>query len=689
MRFQQCSVVVIIPAYNEENRIGRVLEVVSQRQDLGEILVVDDGSTDHTAEEVLRAAERDPRIRLIRHGTNRGKGEAIFTALQATESPYLLLLDADLVGLQPAHLEALIQPVLEHRADMTIGVFRGGRFYTDFSHRITPWLSGQRCIRREILEQINRQAAAGYGFETALTIAASQGNYHTRFVSLRGVWHIPSELHRKHGIRWRLHMYAQILRAWRMCGGWRGWWQHRRKSIFLGLLLLFLLFFLLPNMRAPGRAFSSLPSLSSYSEALPVLDLSDVNRIMIFAPHPDDETLAAGGLIQKALAQGIQVRVVIVTNGDGQPAAPFVLEKRARPRPADYIRMGQRRQQESLAALKVFGLSAEDVIFLGYPDRGLFPMWLSDWNTQCPFVAPYTKVSAVPYDGVLDAHAVYCGDTLLRNLRFLLEKERPNLLVVPHPADQHPDHRALSAFTRMALVLEEQADPQYRPHVWGYLVHYASFPQPRGNDPDKMLLPPERLNKIEAWSQLTLSPSEVSVKAKAIRQYSSQLVLLGGFLSAFARRNELFAVLESRSLMGIDMQTLPFPSLKLAQTEDPDLVTFTRLNNLPVRGNEIENWQITRFGSTLILQVTTHRELLPGLELLLWVKWPDGRTQIFSLHHPNRLFHPNDYIVQIDLPSSDRPEVMAFAAMLREGRWRISESGWYVMAIEAFPPFQP
>ncbi len=688
MSFRE-SIVAIIPAYNEANRIGRVLEVVCQRQDLNEILVVDDGSTDQTAEDILRAAERDPRIRLLRHETNLGKGQAIFTALEATEAEYLLLLDADLVGLQPVHLDALIRPVLEHRADMSVGVFRGGRLYTDFSHWVTPWLSGQRCVRREILERINRQAAAGYGFETALTIAAYQGNYRTRFISLRGVWHTPSEFHRKHGILWRLHMYVQIVRAWLLCGGWQGWRHHRHKSAFLGLLLLFaFFFFLLPMMQSPGRAFFSAFSPSIRLAALPVVDLSGVHRILIVAPHPDDETLAAGGLIQQALEQNIGVTVVITTNGDAQPAAPLVLEKRARPRPANYIRMGQRRQRESLAALKVLGLPAEHVIFLGYPDRGLFPMWLSDWNTQCPFRAPYTKVSAPPYGGIFDTNAVYCGDRVLADLRFLLKKERPDLLVIPHPADQHPDHRALSAFIRMALVLEEQADPQYRPQVWGYIVHYASFPQPKGNNPGEVLLPPERLKTIETWSWLPLSPSQVAIKARAIRQYSSQLVLLGGFLSAFARRNELFAVLETPSLVGLDVQTLPLPAITSADMNDPDQVNFARLNEMPVRGNAIENWQVARLGNTLILKVTTRRQLLPGRELLLWVKWPDGYTQIFTLRPNGYIFHPADYLASIELPPLEHPPAIAFAAVLREGRWVISESGWYVAALDELPLFQ-
>jgi hypothetical protein len=99
---------------------------------------------------------------------------------------------------------------------MTIGLFRGGNIFTDLPHWITPWLTGQRCLRSAILKYVSQEAATGYGFEIALTIAARQGGCRTRIVPLKGVWHPPSEFHRGYwyGIRWRVRMYGQILRAW-------------------------------------------------------------------------------------------------------------------------------------------------------------------------------------------------------------------------------------------------------------------------------------------------------------------------------------------------------------------------------------------------------------------------------------------------------------------------------------------
>jgi glycosyltransferase involved in cell wall biosynthesis len=206
----------ILPVFNEAKLVNGVLEVLRGVELLSKILVVDDGSTDGTAERIREATRLDARIRLIQHRTNAGKGQAIFTAWRATSASYLLLLDADLVNLTPQHIYDLAAPVIAHQADMTLGLFRGGQFNTDFSHWLTPWLSGQRCLRAEILSYVSERAAAGYGFEVALSIAARQHGYRVQHVGLKGVWHPPSELHRGllGGLLWRLRMYGQIIRAW-------------------------------------------------------------------------------------------------------------------------------------------------------------------------------------------------------------------------------------------------------------------------------------------------------------------------------------------------------------------------------------------------------------------------------------------------------------------------------------------
>jgi polyisoprenyl-phosphate glycosyltransferase len=209
-------IAAIIPTYNEERNVAGVLEVLHLSDILDEIIIVDDGSVDKTIEIVSKFAATDRRMQIIQHERNKGKGQAIFTGWAATSAPYLILLDSDLHALNPDHVLALMTPVLDHRTDMTLGLFWGGHINTDFSSWGMPFLTGQRGLRAEILKYISREAASGYGFEIALTIAARQMGYHKLIIPLKGVWHPPSEFHRGglNGIIWRFRMYGQIIRGW-------------------------------------------------------------------------------------------------------------------------------------------------------------------------------------------------------------------------------------------------------------------------------------------------------------------------------------------------------------------------------------------------------------------------------------------------------------------------------------------
>jgi glycosyltransferase involved in cell wall biosynthesis len=212
-------IAAIIPTYNEELNVSGVLEVLHATSLLDEIIIVDDGSADKTPEILYQAAAVDRRIRVIRHEQNRGKGQAIFSGWAATNASILLLLDADLKNLNPGHIQALLAPVIDHRVDMTLGLFRGGHLSTDISHWLTPFLTGQRGLRAELLKCVCPEAAQGYGFEVALTVAAGQNNYRTRVVALKGVWHPSSEFRTERGGYWsgkiwRFRMYGQIIHAW-------------------------------------------------------------------------------------------------------------------------------------------------------------------------------------------------------------------------------------------------------------------------------------------------------------------------------------------------------------------------------------------------------------------------------------------------------------------------------------------
>ncbi len=202
------DVTVIIPAYNEAPRLAQVLNAVQRATLVEGIIVVDDGSADATSE-VARAHG----VRVIRHAKNTGKGSAMRTGALAAQSELLLFLDADLRHLQPAQVDALITPVAGGQAAMSVGTFRGGKAATDFAQRISPNLSGQRCLHRDFFLSAPLVEGSRFGVEIALTIHARACNLTRKLVILVGVDHPVREekLGLWHGVMSRIRMYAEIL----------------------------------------------------------------------------------------------------------------------------------------------------------------------------------------------------------------------------------------------------------------------------------------------------------------------------------------------------------------------------------------------------------------------------------------------------------------------------------------------
>ncbi len=122
---------VMMPAFNEERTVEIILGHVLERREVGEVIAVDDGSTDGTWEILNRVRDRDPRLRIFRHPENRGKGAALRLAITELRMPFALVQDADL-EYDPRDYPALIEPLWEGRSDVVYGV-RGFAGQTAFS----------------------------------------------------------------------------------------------------------------------------------------------------------------------------------------------------------------------------------------------------------------------------------------------------------------------------------------------------------------------------------------------------------------------------------------------------------------------------------------------------------------------------------------------------------------------------
>ncbi len=166
---------VIIPAYNEEQNIEATLRGLEGIEEIGEIIVVDDGSADRTA--ALAAAGG---ARVMELAANMGKGRAMQEGLEHAENEIIAFLDADL-GETAAEVKKLLLPVLAGETDMAVGRWPKGKGRSGFgvAQGLAQWgirrlagftcaspLSGQRVIKREFLAELEE----GFGVEVGMTI---------------------------------------------------------------------------------------------------------------------------------------------------------------------------------------------------------------------------------------------------------------------------------------------------------------------------------------------------------------------------------------------------------------------------------------------------------------------------------------------------------------------------------------
>lgn len=158
-------VAAIVPAYNEAQNIERVLDVLEVTPLLNEIIVVDDGSTDATAEIV--GARKG--VTLIRNKENKGKALSMDRGVRATDAPIIFFCDADLRGLTPEIVESIIRPVLRRQLDMFVAVLDRSMQKTV---RLFGINSGQRALRREIWELLPESFKQGYRVEAGLNYIA-------------------------------------------------------------------------------------------------------------------------------------------------------------------------------------------------------------------------------------------------------------------------------------------------------------------------------------------------------------------------------------------------------------------------------------------------------------------------------------------------------------------------------------
>ncbi len=302
-----------------------------------------------------------------------------------------------------------------------------------------------------------------------------------------------------------------------------------------------------------ATAVAQPPQLISPPVAPINLTVTKATRLLVLAPHPDDDVLGAGGLIRRVAAAGGNVHVVWLTSGDGFPegveTAEGISPRVAHLKPRDYQDYGVLREQEARSALAALGVREQSLTFLGFPDEGLCELASTYLSAKAKaFQSPYTGRISPPLTEQVVRGVRYRGYDLRRELERVIVSFGPTLIVAPHPEDQHPDHCSTHIFLQEALDALWRTG-RGRPRLLYYLVHFRQWPLVAENAGASVLVPPRNFPPREGrWASLTLTADEIGAKRTALLLYHSQMLVIGRFLLAFGRSNELFLEGEPASL---------------------------------------------------------------------------------------------------------------------------------------------
>ena len=254
------------------------------------------------------------------------------------------------------------------------------------------------------------------------------------------------------------------------------------------------------------------------------------DRILIVAPHIDDESIGAGGYAIDAMANGADVYVVFLTAGDCNRFSARLMNKTLAPVAASYLTVGRTRIGEAKKAMQLLGVAPDHYFFLGYPDRGLQDIL---GNQNAVVRSRGTREESVPYGDALSPGAAYSYENLMRDMRRVIAIAQPTTVIAPVPFDMHPDHRAAADITDVAL-----DDLHLCPSRLGYLVHSGRV-KSLVRQPQRALMPPTRMQSF-SWVTYALSARVMQTKNDLLMVYKSQRPYVFLLRNAFVRRNELF-----------------------------------------------------------------------------------------------------------------------------------------------------
>jgi len=286
-----------------------------------------------------------------------------------------------------------------------------------------------------------------------------------------------------------------------------------------------------PAPRLETNTAAEPPKITTSAATMPI---TSATSLLVVSPHPDDEVLCCSGVMQRVLHAGGHVSIVWLTSGDGSELDLLVVEKSLIFRPSRLRELALRRMQESRDAATILGVPLDRLYFLGYPDRGILPLFTDYYITT--YRSKFTTATAVPYPGTLSPGHPYTGENLEHDFESVLDKVHPTLVLTPSPRDSHPDHRATGLFTIRTMARRNELS---RVRYW--IVHGGEFwPIPRGYEPELAMNPPP-LGHGLSQIPFNLESPEEQKKRQAISAYHTQMEVMSSFLLSFVRTTELYS----------------------------------------------------------------------------------------------------------------------------------------------------
>jgi glycosyltransferase involved in cell wall biosynthesis len=180
------KIAAIVPALNEEKNIGNVLKTLLESEDLDEVILVDDGSTDKTAEIGEKLGAKVVRLPTI---GGSGKANAMREGIMVTDAEIIVFFDADLIGFTQEHISSVVGPVIKGEAEMCVGIRDRHGSLPKIIVKIDPLLAigGERAMKRYVFEAIPKRFMQGFTVETALNYYCRANKLAVKYAELKSL----------------------------------------------------------------------------------------------------------------------------------------------------------------------------------------------------------------------------------------------------------------------------------------------------------------------------------------------------------------------------------------------------------------------------------------------------------------------------------------------------------------------